>query len=216
METLRTFSAVDRWIAPLQSALTVMAGARPAQQPDPAAAARAQALPLDDSERMRAAALMRVNHVGEICAQALYEAQGLMTDDEALRQMFRRAAAEESDHLAWTRGRIEELGGRISLLAPAWYAGAFAIGCVAGLLGDRFSLGFMAETENQVEDHLHRHARRLPKNDYISHAIVDKMRQDEAGHARTALHHGASPMPLVGRMAMKLVARVMTTTAHYV
>jgi ubiquinone biosynthesis monooxygenase Coq7 len=216
MESIRRPTTADRWISVLQSALTVVAGAPQSQRPDPAAPLRTNAPPLDDTERATAAALMRVNHVGEICAQALYEAQGLMTRDERLRDMFRHAATEESDHLAWTRDRIEELGGRVSLLAPVWYGGAFAIGCVAALAGDRASLGFMAETENQVEEHLHGHLGRLPANDHISRAIVDQMKRDEAGHAQSAVDRGGVPVPLAARVAMKAAARVMTLTAHYV
>lgn len=216
MESIRKLTTADRLIAVLQSALTVVAGSPVSQRPDPAAALRSDPPPLDDAERALSAALMRVNHVGEICAQALYEAQGLMTRDESLRQMFRQAASEESDHLAWTRERVEALGGRVSLLAPAWYAGAFAIGCAAALVGDRTSLGFMAETENQVEEHLHGHLERLPENDRISRAIVDQMKRDEAGHARSAVERGGVAVPLAGRAAMKLAARVMTGTAYYI
>ena len=158
---------------------------------------------------------MRVNHVGEICAQAMYEAQALATRDERLRAVFRQAASEESDHLAWTRGRVEELGSRVSLLVPLWYGGAFAIGAAAALLGDRASLGFMAETEHQVEEHLHAHLERLPAGDSISRAIVRQMKADEVGHARTARDLGGVDVPLPARAAMKFAARVMTTTAHY-
>ena len=216
METLRSPTTVDRWIAVLQSALTVVAGAPDSRRPDPAAALRSAPPALAATERARAAALRRVNHVGEICAQALYEAQGLMTRDERLRQLFGHAAQEESDHLAWTRGRVEELGGRVSLLAPLWYAGAFGIGCAAALAGDRASLGFMAETEHQVEDHLHSHLDRLPGKDHISRAIVEQMKRDEAGHAQTAMERGGVEIPLAGRIAMKLAARVMTGTAYYI
>lgn len=216
MESIRKPTAADRCIAVLQSAMTVVAGLPQSQRPDPAAPLRANPPLLDDAERAYSAALMRVNHVGEICAQALYEAQGLVTRDDNLRTLFRHAATEESDHLAWTRGRIEELGGRVSLLAPVWYAGAFAIGCAAALSGDRASLGFMAETENQVEEHLHGHLGRLPENDHISRAIVDQMKRDEAGHAQSAVSHGGTPVPFVARMAMTAAARVMTLTAHYI
>lgn len=215
MEVLRRPRPVDGWLATFQAALGVVAGAPAAQRDDPAAAARAVPQELGDAERRHAAALMRVNHVGEICAQAMYEAQALATRDDVLRGVFRHAAVEESDHLAWTRGRVEELGERVSLLVPLWYAGAFAIGGVAALLGDRTSLGFMAETEDQVEEHLSSHLDRLPAGDRISRAIVEQMKRDEAGHAQTARLNGGTRLPLPARLAMRVAARVMTTTAYY-
>jgi ubiquinone biosynthesis monooxygenase Coq7 len=157
---------------------------------------------------------MRVNHVGEVCAQALYEAQAVTTSDPRLERFFREAAAEEGDHLHWTRERLRELGARPSVLNPLWYAGAFAMGVMAGRLGDRFSLGFMLETERQVEHHLAGHLDRLPAADLASLAIVDRMRADEAVHADHAEALGASPMPGPVRGAMRLAARVMTATAH--
>ncbi len=214
MDTLRKPSTVDGWIAALQSALAIVSGTPHSERPDPAAADRANAEELIEAEKKHAAALMRVNHVGEICAQALYEAQALLARDETMRTLFRQAASEESDHLAWTRRRVEELGDRVSLLVPLWYAGAFAIGCTAAALGDRASLGFMAETENQVEEHLMSHLDKLPAKDRISRAIVDQMKADEVGHARTAREHGGGDMPLPVRLAMKLAAKVMTTTAY--
>jgi ubiquinone biosynthesis monooxygenase Coq7 len=216
MDAMRKLTAVDQWISAFQAAVTVVAGAPVSQRPDPAAAERASEEDLRVEEKRRAAALMRVNHVGEICAQALYEAQAMATRDEELRGVFRKAAAEESDHLAWTRGRVRELGDRVSLLVPLWYAGAFAIGWAASALGDRISLGFMAETERQVEEHLLSHLDRLPAGDRISRAIVEQMKTDEVGHARTAMERGGADLPLPARLAMKLAARVMTTTAYYV
>lgn len=220
MESLRHPSSLDALLATLQSAIGVASGTARSLRPDPAAALRegagAQKAAMSDADRRHSAALMRVNHVGEICAQALYEAQALVTRDERLREVFRRAASEESDHLAWTRDRVEELGDRTSLLVPLWYAGAFAIGCAASVLGDRASLGFMAETENQVEEHLLSHLDRLPSGDHISRAIVEQMKSDEVGHAQTAREHGGVEVPLPARMAMKLAARVMTTTAYYI
>lgn len=165
-------------------------------------------------ERALAAALMRVNHVGEVCAQALYDGQAASTTDPALARRFLEAAAEEADHLAWTRQRIEELGGRTSLLNPLWYAGAFAIGWVAGRAGDRTSLGFMAETERQVESHLAGHLERLPAQDLRSRAVVDRMKEDEAAHAQSATASGGLPLPGPVRLAMRLSAKVMTLTAH--
>ncbi|MEO5672945.1 MAG: 2-polyprenyl-3-methyl-6-methoxy-1,4-benzoquinone monooxygenase [Ramlibacter sp.] len=178
-------------------------------------------VPADDTrlladERRHAAALMRVNHVGEVCAQALYTAQALVTRDPALRAQFERAAAEETDHLAWTAERLAELNDRPSLLNPLWYAGAFGLGLVAGRLGDRASLGFVVETEKQVEAHLQSHLDRLPAADHASRAIVAQMKDDEAGHAAQAMAAGAIELPAPARALMRLAARVMTTTAHYI
>ena len=205
----------DRMLAVADRALRTLAAAPVQTRPYPADAVvdAADAPPLSEAERDQAAALMRVNHVGEICAQALYDAQALGTPDPGLRETFIAAAREETDHLAWTQRRIEELGGRTSLLNPLWYGGAFAIGLVAARLGDRMSLGFMAETERQVEQHLQGHLDRLPANDSASRAIVAQMQDDEVRHGQTALQLGGMELPLPLRMAMKLAARVMTTTA---
>ena len=220
MDSIRNLTALDRCIALVQSAATVLLGAPASQRPDPAAAARA-ADPEGDqqmsaAEKRHAAGLMRVNHVGEICAQALYEAQALATRDEPLRAVFRKAAEEESDHLAWTHGRVQELGSHVSALVPLWYAGAFAIGYTASMIGDRASLGFMAETERQVEEHLLGHLERLPPQDHVSRAIVGQMKADEIAHARTAVERGGIDLPLPVRLAMKAAAKVMTTTAYYI
>ena len=171
---------------------------------------------LADREARQAAALMRVNHVGEICAQALYTAQAFATRDEALRRHFERAADEETDHLAWTAERLDELGDRPSLLNPLWYAGAFAVGLLAGRLGDRASLGFVVETERQVEAHLESHMQRLPSADHASRAIVAQMKNDEATHAALALQAGAAELPTPVKSLMRAAAKVMTTTAHYI
>lgn len=171
---------------------------------------------LSAAERRDAAALMRVNHVGEICAQALYTAQAAATRNPHLRQHFEAAAREETDHLAWTRDRLDELGARPSLLNPLWYAGAFGLGLLAGRLGDRVSLGFVVETERQVEEHLDSHASRLPVADHASRAIVAQMKQDEASHAAQALQAGAVELPLPAKALMRAAAKVMTTTAHYI
>ncbi len=216
MDELRRLTPADRLLGVLQTAVTVLAGAPASRRPDPAAAVRPRAEPLSPAEQSHAAALMRVNHVGEICAQALYEAQALLTRDEGLRAVFQRAADEESDHLAWTRGRVIELGSHVSRLGPLWFAGAFAIGALASLAGDRLSLGFMAETERQVEEHLHAHLERLPAGDEVSRAIVAQMKVDEAAHGSTARAHGGVELPWPVRQGMRLAARVMTTTAHYI
>ena len=159
---------------------------------------------------------MRVNHVGEICAQALYTAQAASTRDPGLRSHLEQAAREETDHLAWTRTRLDELGARPSLLNPIWYAGAFGLGLLAGRLGDRVSLGFVMETERQVEAHLASHLDRLPASDHASRAIVAQMKEDEALHASQAANAGGAELPAVAKGLMRAAAKVMTTTAHYI
>jgi ubiquinone biosynthesis monooxygenase Coq7 len=172
---------------------------------------------LSDSDKREAAALMRVNHVGEVCAQALYTAQALATKDEALRQHLQAACEEETDHLAWTEERLKQLGGRTSLLNPLWYAGAFGIGFVAAKLGgDAMSLGFVVETERQVEAHLQSHMQRLPENDQASRAIVAQMKADEIRHAQEAQVAGAAALPAPIQGLMRVAAKVMTTVAHRV
>lgn len=170
---------------------------------------------LTPEERRLAGALMRVNHVGEVCAQALYTAQALATKNVQLRSHFQDAAREETDHLAWTRIRLQELGARTSALNPLWYAGAFGLGLLAGRIGDRVSLGFVAETERQVEAHLASHLERLPAQDHASRAIVAQMKSDEARHAAEAVEAGGIPLPSPVKAAMTMAAKVMTTTAHY-
>jgi ubiquinone biosynthesis monooxygenase Coq7 len=207
-------SATDRLLAVADHALRALTSTPAATRPRPVPARAGE--PLDDAERRHAGALMRVNHVGEVCAQALYSAQALATEDPALRRQFERAADEETDHLAWTAARLDELGARPSLLNPLWYAGAFAIGLVAARSGDPRSLGFVVETERQVERHLDSHLERLPANDLASRAIVDQMKADEAAHALAAERAGAARLPRPVRWAMRAAAKVMTTTAHYV
>ncbi|UUZ69365.1 2-polyprenyl-3-methyl-6-methoxy-1,4-benzoquinone monooxygenase [Polaromonas sp. P2-4] len=175
-----------------------------------------QSTQLTTQEQAKAGALMRINHVGEVCAQALYAAQALGTRDPALRQHFLEASREEGDHLAWTKGRLDELGARPSLLNPLWYAGAFGLGLVASRLGDRLSLGFVVETERQVEAHLATHLEKLPEGDHESRAIVAQMKDDEALHARAAEDAGALQLPAPVKTLMRLAAKVMTTTAHYI
>jgi len=207
-------SPLDRVLALADHALRALDGAPQAARPKPVAL---QPGPhLDDAERRHAGALMRVDHVGEVCAQALYSAQALTTSDPNLRRQFERAAGEETDHLAWTAERLQELGARPSLLNPLWYAGAFAIGLVAGRAGDATSLGFLVETERQVERHLDGHLEQLPPGDLDSRAIVAQMKDDEAGHALAAENAGAKRLPAPVRWAMRGAARVMTTTAYYV
>ena len=172
--------------------------------------------PLEDAERREAGALMRVNHVGEVCAQALYSAQALATPNPALRRQFAEAAAEETDHLAWTaRAAATSSAPARACSIRSGMLGAFGIGLVAGRLGDKASLGFVVETERQVERHLASHLERLPAADLASRAIVAQMKSDEAGHAIAAERAGAAPLPWPARLAMRLAGRVMTRTAHY-
>jgi ubiquinone biosynthesis monooxygenase Coq7 len=172
--------------------------------------------PMDEAEKKNAAALMRVNHSGEICAQALYQGQALTARDPAVQQTLQQAAQEETEHLAWTAKRVHELGGHLSLLNPFWYTGSLAIGAVAGLLGDRWNLGFLAETERQVGDHLQSHLDRLPPQDEKSRAIVAQMYTDEVGHADMARSLGGAELPQPVQLAMKLNAKVMTGTTYWV
>ena len=169
---------------------------------------------LSEAERGHAGALMRINHVGEVCAQALYAAQGIATKDESLKAHFQAASKEEADHLAWTKARLDELGDRPSFLNPIWYAGAFALGLVAGRLGDKISLGFVEETEAQVQHHLEGHLLQLPEGDHASRAIVAQMRDDEARHGKEARTLGAQDLPLPVKALMRSAAKVMTTVAY--
>ena|SRR3990167_732600 len=169
---------------------------------------------LTDNEKHRAAALMRVNHSGEVCAQALYNGQALTARNPATEAALRQASQEETEHLAWCEKRIRELGGHKSLLNPLWYAGSFALGALAGVLGDKWNLGFLAETEHQVGRHIESHLMRLPANDEKSRIILEQMKEDEARHATTALEHGGAALPAPVRLAMKLASKVMTGTAY--
>ncbi|MCD6078383.1 MAG: coq7 [Ramlibacter sp.] len=205
---------MDRFLGALDQALRTLFSTPRGTRPCPVVPSESTHLGAD--ERRHAAALMRVNHVGEICAQALYTAQAMATRNEGLRVQLEKAAREETDHLAWTRARLDELGARPSLLNPLWYAGAFGLGLVAGRFGDPVSLGFLVETERQVEAHLQGHLERLPAGDHASRAIVAQMKDDEAAHANQALASGAAELPAVVKMAMRGAAKVMTTTAHYV
>jgi ubiquinone biosynthesis monooxygenase Coq7 len=171
---------------------------------------------LDDSERRRSAGLMRVNHVGEVCAQALYDAQGRFSENTGLRKQFAEAGREEEDHLAWTLGRLRELGSRPSLLNPLWYAGSYVLGAMAARAGDARSLGFVVETERQVEAHLVSHLDKLPVRDEKSRVIVEQMRLDEVAHGRAAQMMGAAETPLPIRKLMQAMAKVMTTSAYYI
>src|SRR3954470_18000238 len=205
---------MDRLISGFDRALRAIVGVATAARESPARE-RPEA-ELDPAERAHAAALMRVNHVGEVCAQALYQGQALTARDPHARATLEQAAREEQDHLAWSAERIRELGGRPSVLNPLWYAGSLAIGALAGPLGDRWNLAFLAETERQVEEHLSRHLAVLPEADQRTRAVVDAMRRDEAGHRESAQHLGAGELPAPARAAMRLAAKVMTTLAYRV
>ena len=203
----------DALILAADSALRTLWAEPRASRPCPAPTVASQVL--QESEQREAAALMRVNHVGEVCAQALYTGQALACQDSALREKLAEASREETDHLAWTRQRLSELDGRPSLLNPLWYAGAFAIGYAAGKLGgDQVSLGFVVETERQVEAHLNEHMSKLPAGDSASRAIVSQMKADEVAHAQMAQSEGAVDLPAPIKGLMKAAAKVMTTVAH--
>ena len=204
----------DALLATLDAALRTLFATPSAALPCPTLPG--QATELSAAEKEQAGALMRVNHVGEVCAQALYTAQAFATKNEALRTHFTRASLEETNHLAWTEQRLDELGARKSLLNPLWYAGAFGMGLLAGRLGDRVSLGFVVETEKQVEAHLQSHLTLLPVNDHASRAIVAQMKDDEARHALDAQEAGAVELPQAVKNVMRAAARVMTTVAHRV
>jgi ubiquinone biosynthesis monooxygenase Coq7 len=201
-------SAADR---ALRALLAPPAAGRPVP-PTPVESAPCADLSPDD--RHESAALMRVNHSGEVAAQALYHAQALFARDAGVREFMLKAAREETDHLAWCETRLGELGARPSVFNPLWYAGSFGIGALAAIMGDKASLGFVAETERQVEGHLKSHLERLPVNDARSRAIVEAMCEDEAGHGQQAQHAGAIPLPGPIRELMRRTARVMTHTAY--
>lgn len=212
----RHFSPVDQCLAEVGRALEVLAGAAHASRPNPAGRPTAADRALSETEQKHAAGLMRVNHVGEVCAQALYRGQALFCRDAATRNMLYDAAGEEVDHLAWCADRLKELHSRPSYLNPLWYAGSFTLGVVAGRAGIGRNLGFMAETETQVEHHLESHLSMLPDNDVRSRKIVEQMRDDEISHRQTAEKHGALPLPAPIKAGMKFMAKIMTTTAYRV
>lgn len=204
----------DRALAAVESGLRTVFTKTRATRPSPAAGLQTETLSAIDAAD--AGALMRVNHVGEICAQALYQSQALFSRTEVLQQHFKQSAQEELDHLAWTAERVAQLGTHTSHLAPVWWLGAFAWGSLAGAAGDRWSLGFVVETERQVEAHLASHLDRLPAGDTASRVIVDQMKREEAEHAEAALAAGAAPLPAPVTGLMRLAAKVMTTVAHRV
>lgn len=208
----RFISPLDQLIVGVDKALRVVGGVAAMSRPNPGA--HAIDSELSDAERRHAAGLMRVNHVGEVCAQALYDSQANFAHTQEVRAQFEHAAREEEDHLAWCAQRLSELGSQPSVLNPLWYAGAYVMGSVAARIGDPISLGFVVETERQVEAHLNSHLELLPAQDAKSRAIVDQMRIDEIAHADAAQAAGAASLPLPVKVAMRAMAKVMTTTAY--
>ena len=203
---------LDRAIGELDRTLRTLVGVHEAARPNPTADVADATL--TEGERRHAAGLMRVNHVGEVCAQALYQGQALTARDPQARGALEQAAREEEDHLAWSAERIHELDGRTSLLNPVWYAGSFAMGLAAGALGDRWNLAFLAETERQVEEHLSGHLEKLPAEDQRTRTLVEAIRGDEARHRDTAIRLGAAELPAPVKLAMRLASKVMTTVSY--
>ncbi len=214
MSQSRRLSLLDQALARLNRGLNTLHGGAPAARRANPAAPQPADESLEDAARRHAAGLMRVNHAGEVCAQALYEGQAATARDSRVRDAMRTAAEEEADHLAWCEERLNELGARPTALNPLWYGLSFGIGAAAGLAGDRWSLGFVEETEKQVCKHLESHLQSLPEEDQRSRAIIEQMHQDEAEHAQHAREHGARALPLPVRKGMELVARVMTKTSY--
>ncbi|QOL50146.1 2-polyprenyl-3-methyl-6-methoxy-1,4-benzoquinone monooxygenase [Massilia litorea] len=206
-------SPLDDLIVGFDKALRVVGGVAAASRANPAA--HAVDCELDEREQRHSAGLMRVNHVGEVCAQALYDSQARHAQSAGMRAQFEQAGREEEDHLAWTAQRLAELGSQPSVLNPLWYAGAYAMGTVAAKLGDARSLGFVVETERQVEAHLNSHLEQLPAGDAKSRAIVEQMRLDEVAHGDAAQALGAAEMPVPVKLIMRAMSKVMTTTAYY-
>ncbi|MFZ6756645.1 2-polyprenyl-3-methyl-6-methoxy-1,4-benzoquinone monooxygenase [Undibacterium sp. Ji50W] len=206
--------AIDHLIQGFDRALRVVNGQARARRGNPAQGIDEASM--SDEEKTHSAGLMRVNHVGEICAQALYDAQGAFTKTDDIRQQFQHSGIEEEDHLAWTAGRLKELNSHTSLLNPLWYAGAYAVGMLAAKSGDKLSLGFVVETERQVEAHLASHMDKLPAQDARSRAIVEQMRVDEIAHGAAAQSLGASELPAPVKAGMKFMAKIMTASAYYI
>ena len=214
-DTVRRHTILDQLFMALGQALRAThPAARSPARPSPAESVADPVPPLAETERRRSAALMRVNHAGEVAAQALYHGQALGARRSDIRHTLLRAAEEENDHLDWCGARVDELGARTSRLGGLWYFGSFLLGAAAGAAGDRVSLGFLAETEKQVVQHLDDHLDRLPERDAKSRAILGTMRRDEAAHASAALAAGAVPLPAPVRATMRCLSRVMTSTAY--
>lgn len=206
-------SLLDRFIIEFDTALRSVVGGANARRQTPGSDVNTEVV-LEPAEREHAAGLMRVNHVGEVCAQALYQSQKLFARNPKIQEMLHHSGQEEMDHLAWCETRIQELGSHTSYLNPLWYAGSFVIGIAASLAGDKWSLGFVAETEKQVENHLASHLEKLPQNDHRSRAIVDQMRLDEIEHGQAALRAGGVSLPDPISKMMKMMSKVMTTSAY--
>jgi ubiquinone biosynthesis monooxygenase Coq7 len=205
---------IDQLINTFDTGLRTLFAASTAARPRPDASIDEPAL--NDKSKQHAAALMRINHVGEVCAQALYSGQALTSKNPNIVKALAHAAAEETDHLAWCEARINELGGRKSMLNPLWYAGSFTLGAVAGAMGDKWNLGFLAETEKQVSNHLQNHLNQLDETDIKTRTIVEQMQQDEAGHAAEATQLGAAELPAPVKAGMQMVSTIMTKTAYYI
>jgi len=212
---MRHYSTADKFIMGVDQALVTVFG-KPHTTGRPYPAETGQDDALSDEDKQQAARLMRVNHVGEVCAQALYMSQAMTARNSATQDKMQQASAEENDHLDWCKRRIDELGGRTSLLNPLWYAGSFAIGAAAGVAGDRWNLGFVAETEKQVVRHLEDHLSRLAPEDQRSRAIVEQMKIDEGEHATAAIVAGGSPLPAPVKQGMQFMSKVMTNVAYWI
>ncbi len=211
----RHYSTADSLLLSFDQALRTLFG-QPKVTDRPNPAEGIEDADLTEQQRDHIARLLRIDHTGEVCAQGLYQGQALTARDPAVRDAMEQSADEENDHLAWCQQRIEELGGRTSLLNPLWYAGSLAIGATAGLAGDRWSLGFVGETERQVEAHLQSHLDELPEQDRRSRAILEQMKIDEIAHGEKAMHHGGAELPAPIRQAMKLASKVMTRSVYYI
>ncbi|MFL6551178.1 MAG: 2-polyprenyl-3-methyl-6-methoxy-1,4-benzoquinone monooxygenase [Povalibacter sp.] len=209
----RVFSLLDRLIEPADQALRTLFGTSPPARPYPAEGIPETVDRKPDQQEV--IALMRINHAGEVAAQALYQGQALVAADTRMREALLDAGREEADHLAWCSRRVHELGGRTSLFDPLWYAGSFAIGVLAGFSGDRTSLGFVAETERQVVEHLTGHLGQLPQEDLRTRAIINQMSADEARHGHNAIEAGGAELPAFARAVMKATAKIMTSTARW-
>ncbi|MGB5465728.1 MAG: 2-polyprenyl-3-methyl-6-methoxy-1,4-benzoquinone monooxygenase [Sedimenticolaceae bacterium] len=209
----RAYSPADRLLMNLDQAVRTLFG-RPQVTERTNPADSLPEIEMSETQRDHAARLMRINHTGEVCAQGLYQGQALTARDPAVRRSMQRSAAEENDHLDWCERRVEELGGRLSLLNPLWYAGSFAIGAAAGIAGDRWSLGFVAETEKQVEGHLDEHLEQLPPDDRRTRAILEQMKADEIAHGQKAMAHGGVQLPGPIRGLMKLTSKIMTMSVY--
>ncbi len=209
----RNFTAADRLVVNFDQALRTLFG-RPlvTERANPAEKCTESELP--EAQRDHVARLMRINHTGEVCAQALYQGQALTARREEVRRSMERSAAEENDHLDWCEQRVEELGARLSILNPFWYASSFALGAAAGLAGDKWSLGFVAETEKQVEGHLEDHLSQVPESDCRTRAILEQMKEDEIRHGQMAKAHGGAELPDPVKVAMKLTSKLMTASVY--